>query len=48
MTAKYERNMVLEAGTLGAASTTGRGGRDRTGDLLLPKQARYRCATPRS
>ena len=25
----------------------GRGGRDRTGDLLLPKQARYRCATPR-
>ena len=26
---------------------TGRGGQDRTGDLLLPKQARFRCATPR-
>ena len=25
----------------------GRGGQDRTGDLLLPKQARFRCATPR-
>ena len=25
----------------------GRGGRDRTGDHLLPKQIRYRCATPR-
>jgi hypothetical protein len=26
---------------------SGRGGRDRTGDHLLPKQVRYRCATPR-
>src|SRR6266511_847347 len=26
----------------------GRGGRDRTGDHLLPKQVRYRCATPRA
>ena len=25
----------------------GRGDWDRTSDLLLPKQARYRCATPR-
>ena len=25
----------------------GRGGQDRTGDHLLPKQVRYRCATPR-
>ena len=25
----------------------GRGGRDRTDDLLFPKQARFRCATPR-
>ena len=27
---------------------SGRGGRIRTGDLLLPKQTRYHCATPRS
>ena len=27
--------------------STGRGGRGRTADLLLPKQPRYRCATPR-
>ena len=26
---------------------SGRGGRDRTADLLFPKQARSRCATPR-
>ena len=26
---------------------TSRGERDRTSDILLPKQARYRCATPR-
>ena len=26
----------------------GRGGRGRTADLLLPKQLRYRCATPRA
>ena len=28
-------------------SKTGRGGRDRTADPLLPKQVRYHCATPR-
>jgi hypothetical protein len=28
-------------------SRNGRGGRDRTGDHLLPKQIRYLCATPR-
>src|SRR5688500_8076887 len=30
-----------------SAEESGRGGRDRTGDHLLPKQIRYRCATPR-
>jgi hypothetical protein len=26
---------------------SGRGGQDRTGDLFVPNEARYRCATPR-
>ena len=26
----------------------GRGGRVRTGDLLVPNQARFHCATPRA
>ena len=33
--------------TFHAAGSDGRDGRDRTADLLFPKQARYRCATPR-
>src|SRR6185503_10886443 len=36
-----------KAGCLVGWRTLGRGGRDRTGDHLLPKQIRYRCATPR-
>ena len=27
--------------------SVGRGGRVRTGDLVVPNHARYRCATPR-
>ena len=27
---------------------SGRGGQVRTADLLVPNQARYRCATPRA
>ena len=30
-----------------APSVDGRGGQVRTADLLVPNQARYRCATPR-
>ena len=45
--------LIIVAGTSrvavasGVCLPSGRGGQDRTGDLLLPKQARFRCATPR-